>query len=318
MSRIVKCLLCSLDIVVKSPPDIVIRLSNRRRLHQGCLRALEDRIRDPLKTIEYWDLKIRELESVLHRAQRRRWELEEVATPGVFKRLASWLSGDGGTDRLLRETARQELLKLQASETPRSAELADARSCKRAEEMKIVTERITLEHIYKYWPGDPPDWETRKMEALRRGRRCQWTQLRNSDSLRKANCFGPLHVHHMRPVIEGGSHAPENLILLCQRHHEMHHGYRIATTDGTGSRFYTEDRIRVTATSDKETELEKAARQGATVQIEYTSQLGVQTVRDITPKEIFRGRFGRRYVRAYCHLRKADRIFRIARIKSTG
>lgn len=38
-----------------------------------------------------------------------------------------------------------------------------------------------------------------------------------------------LHVHHITPVSEGGSHSPKNLRTLCHSCHEDIHGHRIPT-----------------------------------------------------------------------------------------
>lgn len=36
-------------------------------------------------------------------------------------------------------------------------------------------------------------------------------------------CSGPLQVHHLIPLSKGGTNDHDNLVTLCQRHHEMKH-----------------------------------------------------------------------------------------------
>ncbi len=42
-----------------------------------------------------------------------------------------------------------------------------------------------------------------------------------------------LHVHHMTPRSQGGTHDPNNLTLLCSAHHRMHHLVERASLPGT-------------------------------------------------------------------------------------
>jgi hypothetical protein len=56
--------------------------------------------------------------------------------------------------------------------------------------------------VFNHWPGYPPFWK-----YLRQVTGCP-SRLE-------------LHVHHMRPVAEGGTHSPDNLVSLCDFHHAL-------------------------------------------------------------------------------------------------
>jgi proteasome accessory factor C len=65
-------------------------------------------------------------------------------------------------------------------------------------------------------------------------------------------------------------------------------------------------------------ELRRAASEGAVVRIVYTSLAGAQTTtRDIEPWAVF-STMGNWYVTAYCRLARAERVFRIDRIRSVA
>jgi len=68
------------------------------------------------------------------------------------------------------------------------------------------------------------DWRWRFIAGTRR----------HLDRGRCAECHGngrALHVHHLRPVSEGGNYLLWNLLTLCARCHEQRHGWDI---DGDG------------------------------------------------------------------------------------
>lgn len=68
--------------------------------------------------------------------------------------------------------------------------------------------------IFNHWPGYPPViWKyLRSLVISRDSNRCQVTGCPSRLSL---------HVHHMRPVAEGGTHSPDNLVSLCDFHHAL-------------------------------------------------------------------------------------------------
>lgn len=86
--------------------------------------------------------------------------------------------------------------------------------------------RSLLDAVLAYWPGYPPDWERRRMRVFERayGRceRCGWPAgaIRLvSDRWRVCGA----HVHHVRPISQGGRHHLANLQLLCAACHADAH-----------------------------------------------------------------------------------------------
>jgi len=78
------------------------------------------------------------------------------------------------------------------------------------------------------WDSDqyPSNWNSIRKRILKRdGYECTKCGTSNDQ----------LHVHHITPVSEGGSHAPKNLRTLCHSCHEDVHGHRIPTKGGSGS-----------------------------------------------------------------------------------
>lgn len=67
--------------------------------------------------------------------------------------------------------------------------------------------------IFNHWPGYPPFWKYLRSVVLSRdSNRCQVTGCPSRLEL---------HVHHKRPVSEGGAHSPDNLVSLCDFHHAL-------------------------------------------------------------------------------------------------
>lgn len=67
--------------------------------------------------------------------------------------------------------------------------------------------------IFNHWPGYPPFWRYLRLVVIGRdSNRCQVTGCPSRLEL---------HVHHMRPVAEGGPHTPDNLVSLCDFHHAL-------------------------------------------------------------------------------------------------
>jgi len=88
------------------------------------------------------------------------------------------------------------------------------------EESKFCWERGTLLQKPAYWNSFscekyPTNWNELRKQALERaGYRCE-----------QCGRTGRLHVHHIIPVSEGGSHDLSNLMVLCPHcHSKMHPG----------------------------------------------------------------------------------------------
>ncbi|WP_243294165.1 HNH endonuclease [Geothrix mesophila] len=67
--------------------------------------------------------------------------------------------------------------------------------------------------VFNHWPGYPPFWKYLRSVVISRDLyRCQVTGCPSRLEL---------HVHHMLPVAEGGTHTPGNLVSLCSFHHAL-------------------------------------------------------------------------------------------------
>lgn len=76
---------------------------------------------------------------------------------------------------------------------------------------KAIEEKILL---YEYFRREyPPDWEYRTTVVRDRDGNC----------CRKCGRKGILHVHHIKPVKDGGLHFLDNLISLCINCHLREH-----------------------------------------------------------------------------------------------
>ena len=67
--------------------------------------------------------------------------------------------------------------------------------------------------VFDHWPGYPPYWEyVQKIVLDRDNKRCQVTGCPSRVQL---------NLHHIVPLSKGGSHAPDNLVTLCEFHHAL-------------------------------------------------------------------------------------------------
>jgi len=64
-------------------------------------------------------------------------------------------------------------------------------------------------------------WQEARQEALERaGYECQSCGISNKQHKKRDDLFGGgLHVHHKTATSEGGTHAQENLVVVCARCH---------------------------------------------------------------------------------------------------
>lgn len=73
-------------------------------------------------------------------------------------------------------------------------------------------DKATL-YIFNHWPGYPPFWGYLREVVLRKDNgRCQVSGCPSRLEL---------HIHHIKPVSEGGEHSPDNLVSLCDFHHAL-------------------------------------------------------------------------------------------------
>lgn len=164
---------------------------------------------------------------------------------------------------------------------------------------KIALLYWTLAH----WPTYPPDWEVRRERILKRDNyACK--KCGESEEL--------LHIHHKKPIDQGGLHTSSNLICLCWHCHEKAHGRPIdvnKTKDRDGKE-------RESSFSKKMRLLKQAMQEHKTVHFHYLDTYGVESDRDFMP-QIWanpKEHHGVICVRGYCYLRNADRTFIVHRI----
>jgi HNH endonuclease len=185
------------------------------------------------------------------------------------------------------------------------AQLADLSS-----QIDSITEK--LRGLYDVWPNYPPDWEQRRQFAIQRdGKTCA-----------KCGVDERLHLHHKRAIREGGSHRLTNLVLLCEVcHSDAHGGTTFHYQEGNDNQTSVEKRIRL---------ISEAIALGRDVHFRYEKYDGTITRRTVTPRELrklsnseLKSLSGRDVIRkegrlcmfGYCHLREADRVFAIDRIR---
>jgi HNH endonuclease len=75
-----------------------------------------------------------------------------------------------------------------------------------------VNDHLILK-IFNHWPGYPPFWGYLREVVLKKDNgRCQVSGCPSRLEL---------HIHHIKPVSDGGEHAPNNLVSLCDFHHAL-------------------------------------------------------------------------------------------------
>lgn len=201
---------------------------------------------------------------------------------------------------------------------PSANEILQKNSSNLKSERKIMFEKRSaftnlLSQIYDVWPTYPPDWSERQERArTARGKSCS-----------SCGSSGPLDIHHLRPIREGGTHRVDNLALLCRECHEDAHGGRhLSYSDVRSDEFYktnVEKRIK---------KIRFCIEQSKQLRFAYISFDGKQTqrtvrpatIRKLTAQEIKRltGKIVEREpalcMFGYCYLRSGIRCFRISRM----
>jgi len=110
-------------------------------------------------------------------------------------------------------------LRFSEIESPVSIEQIESPHALRSQQPSITSFQTTgIEARFEQWLGEgankyPPDWKYRSAEV----------RQRDGDRCRVSGCpsIGSKHVHHLRAISNGGSHALSNLITLCEFHHAL-------------------------------------------------------------------------------------------------
>lgn len=181
---------------------------------------------------------------------------------------------------------------------------------------QLQTTKADLLQIHDVWPTYPPDWDERR--AL----------VRDRDNYGCAECGvgNKLHLHHRRPIRQGGTHRLDNLVLLCASCHSEAHGGKEFKYRGPQ---HVDDNS--SNTFEKKLALiNRAIADEKDVHFRYKKRDGTVTSRTVTPRELRKlsvaelrallgrkvkiEREGRLCLFGYCHLRRDKRTFAIDRM----
>lgn len=158
-----------------------------------------------------------------------------------------------------------------------------------------IVEKDIIGKAHAFWPGYPPDWDTRKAGVLREANyHCQVC----------GRSGVPLDVHHIIPITDGGTNEFSNLRAICRDCHQGEHPDHDLRRDFDN----TSKQIKDTVYS--------ALAQKRELYIVYEDKYHNITERRVRPKRII-DRYGKKILIAYCYMRNEDnREFRLERMRS--
>lgn len=180
---------------------------------------------------------------------------------------------------------------------------------------EIATRRARLREIYDVWPTYPPDWDERR----------DLVGDRDMHSCTQCGVGNRLHLHHKRPIHEGGTHRLDNLILLCPYCHSQAHG---------GIKFKEQwsppASDEATSLQQKIANIQQALTKKRDLNFHYRKPDGSTSRRTVTPRELRKlniaelqsllgrrapiDKEGRLCLFGYCHLRQEKRTFAVSRM----
>lgn len=152
-----------------------------------------------------------------------------------------------------------------------------------------------LEPMHDLWLTYPPDWEVRRQNAIAASRFCS-----------RCGTDSRLQVHHQRPVGQGGTHKPANLVVLCRGCHQGRHG---------GAQFGARPADPSPRVAEIIKTLQSAIENGSCVQFHYEKYDGERSKRRMLPSSFETiGERDSLCVRGFCMLRKEERTFAVRRM----
>ncbi len=165
-------------------------------------------------------------------------------------------------------------------------------------ELRQGVEQISrvLKDLWDYWPEYPLDWEDRKSAAFDDvGGVCEQCGI--------DEC---LQVHHRQRIANGGTHRPENLMVLCVYCHGEIHGRDFTARE-------TRHSSQPSVYSHRVDILRQAIMQDLTVHFSYRKYDGERSTRSFKPQRF------KRYnkslcIEGWCYLRNDTRVFAISRM----
>lgn len=79
---------------------------------------------------------------------------------------------------------------------------------------RLQATKANLVQIHDVWSSYPPDWDERR----------SLVRDRNNYGCAECGVGDMLHLHHRRPIRQGGTHRLDNLVVLCASCHSEAHG----------------------------------------------------------------------------------------------
>ena len=155
-----------------------------------------------------FQLELEAAEACLHH-QRKLGRILSFLTLGFFANERRILDAERDYKSVHSDSVRIERLMQEAAELDRQ----------NAETIEIQGIRVSKNAFPDVTTGlrqrYPANWDSlRDMILTRDGFHCS-----RSD----ANCRGPLQIHHIRSLSQGGSNSHSNLVTLCLYHHSLNH-----------------------------------------------------------------------------------------------
>lgn len=249
-----------------------IHLSTGKIIHEFCLKSLQDRKELIQTEILTKQSKINQIQDEI--AQRNRI---------AFKVKTFFSKPDIAIDELKRSisTLNLDIEKLTSLISQTKSELTS---------------------IYDFFLSYPPDWDERRKALISiEGNYCS-----------KCGRQTDLHVHHKKPLSEGGSNKVSNLELLCEECHLNEHGGR----DSFGEFTHNE-----TAFSKRVANIRYAIENGKRIRFGYRKPTdeGFKK-RTVHPALLIdvphhHDSESTLCVRGYCELRRAERTFALKRMR---
>jgi len=270
-----RCLLCGDEV---SNENILIDGSV---YHQNCLDYLMNRIRDIDSKLESYKSIVLKKDSDLLKAQK---SLQK--SKGLLNQFKASLGMSHLEENSCLNRIRQ--IEIGIEEIKRNISQWEA-------EKKIKKSRLTS--LYDYWPKYPPDWKERAQNIKDSRKTCE-----------VCNSTSRLHIHHKIKISNGGNHASNNLVLLCERcHGELHH------EDFSGREYVFHERVSSFARKLKL--INEAISGKRKVHFKYTKFNGEKSSRILRPEQL--RQVGKSLcVRGYCYLREDYRTFAIRRMEN--
>ena len=266
----------------KIPKDDYLTLFNNKRIHEACVDKLV--------------LKIEEQEEENNEIYKRynKFMYYEKETR---RRLDSFLG------RFFYRETESDFDKYQTQRVEYAEEYLQI-------EKKINSSKNKLKKIYDYWPTYPPDMDERREEVLEK----------HNHLCSQNGCYERenLHVHHIKFIKNGGMHKLDNLVVLCEEHHQAKHKHKFKVNFEKNKRSYYSIRL------DR---INKAIEDNNEITFRHFRFSEKKWIsRHIIPKkitkevyingELFENNNEYLYVQGHCHLRNENRTFRIDRIRN--